>query len=92
MAIAGWHFLPIVPGDFPPLQRSYWRIASPLLHGWGEGAGLRRVLTWSFGGMISEIMLVPLPRAASRDLISFLIFHICKYKRDGRTRSQTLEW
>lgn len=42
--------------------------------------------------MISEIMLVPLPRAASRDLISFLIFHICKYKRDGRTRSQTLEW
>ena len=29
---------------------------------------------WSFGGRISEIIDVPLPRAASRDLISFLIF------------------
>jgi hypothetical protein len=29
--------------------------------------------------MMSEIMLVPLPRAASRRLISFLTFHISMF-------------
>ncbi len=31
------------------------------------------------GGIMREIMLVPLPRAASRDLISFFTFHISTF-------------
>ena len=31
------------------------------------------------GGMIREIMLVPFPRAASRDLISFFTFQISTF-------------
>ena len=40
------------------------------------------VLTWSPGGMIREIIEVPLPLAACRDLINFLTFHISTFLSD----------
>ena len=39
----------------------------------------REMHAWSPGGMIREIMEVPLPLAASRDLISFLTFQISTF-------------
>ena len=40
------------------------------------------VLTWSPGGIIREIIEVPLPLAACRDLINFLTFHISTFLSD----------
>ena len=59
-------------------------LCSKVLEGSGAYRGLTNtlVLTWSPGGIIREIIEVPLPLAACRDLINFLTFHISTFLSD----------
>lgn len=67
-------------------ERTDWRFTRLLMFEavpYSSASILVTRATWSRGGIMSEIMLVPLPRALSRPLISFLIFQISMFLSDS---------